>query len=487
MKGKSIGVNAILNVVRQGLYIIFPLITYPYVLKTLGVIGMGKVNYSASIVSYFALFAMLGIPNYVIREGSRKKNNRIEFEKLISEVYTLNIIFTIISYTILLIVTFCVDKFTKYKYLILIQGLSIILTTFGIEWINTIYENYLRITIRSIVTYFISIVLLFLLVRTPDDYYIYAMLTVITNGIICFSNRLYYRKKLKLRIVKRTNLRQHIIPLLILFINSVTITINTNFDTTMLGWMKGDYYVGLYSLPVKIYTALKSMLSAAFIVMLPRLSMYSGNEMITEYKRICTKMWNFVVIMLFPISIGMLVLSKEIIFVLGGDGVRGAENALRALLFALVFSSISGLIMNTMNISLRREKENLHATVVASVVNLVLNLYFIPLLAHTGAAITTFISEITLLAFILFRFKNISKYLDYKNIIKTMLKVITASVIIFVWIFAVKKYTDNILLIFILSIFGSVIAYLGILIILKEENIFEIIRLVKQYKLNNPE
>lgn len=73
MRARQIGINAVFNVIRQSLSIIFPLITYPYALKVLGTVCIGKVNYATSIVNFFGLFAMLGIPNYVIREGSRKK------------------------------------------------------------------------------------------------------------------------------------------------------------------------------------------------------------------------------------------------------------------------------------------------------------------------------------------------------------------------------------------------------------------------------
>ena len=73
MKEKNIGINAILNVIKSCLSVIFPLITYPYALRILGADGIGKVTYGESIVSYFLLIAMLGITTYAVREGAKRK------------------------------------------------------------------------------------------------------------------------------------------------------------------------------------------------------------------------------------------------------------------------------------------------------------------------------------------------------------------------------------------------------------------------------
>ena len=91
MKRKSIGINAILNIVKSGLSVVFPLITYPYTLRVLGTVNIGKVSYSQSIISYFSLIAMLGISTYGTREGAKKKRNPAEFENFVTQVFSINI------------------------------------------------------------------------------------------------------------------------------------------------------------------------------------------------------------------------------------------------------------------------------------------------------------------------------------------------------------------------------------------------------------
>ena len=92
INNKRIGVNALLNVVKSSLSVIFPLIVYPYVFHVLHSTNMGRINFAASIVSYFSMFAMLGVSQYAVREGARIRENKVELNRFASEIFSLNII-----------------------------------------------------------------------------------------------------------------------------------------------------------------------------------------------------------------------------------------------------------------------------------------------------------------------------------------------------------------------------------------------------------
>ena len=134
---KSIGINMILNVLRQTLTVIFPLITYPYALRILGVVNIGKVNYGSSIITYFSMIASLGIGTYAVREGAKRKNEKQELSNFANQVFTINIISTLISYLILFFSLRYVGILTTYTKLILIQSLTIVFTTMGVDWIKS--------------------------------------------------------------------------------------------------------------------------------------------------------------------------------------------------------------------------------------------------------------------------------------------------------------------------------------------------------------
>lgn len=56
--------NFIYNAIYQILILIVPFLTTPYVARTIGAEGVGTYSYTYSIVSYFMMFALLGMNNY---------------------------------------------------------------------------------------------------------------------------------------------------------------------------------------------------------------------------------------------------------------------------------------------------------------------------------------------------------------------------------------------------------------------------------------
>ena len=175
MRNRSLKKNAALNVIKSALSVIFPLITYPYAFRILGASNIGKVDYSLSIVSYFTSIAALGVSSYAVRECSKVRDNRKEINTLASQLFTINVFSTLAAYLALFVIVLAVPKFHPYSVLIGILSISIIFTTLGIDWINTVYEDFLFITLRSIAAHIISLFLLFIIVRNKGDYYQYAI------------------------------------------------------------------------------------------------------------------------------------------------------------------------------------------------------------------------------------------------------------------------------------------------------------------------
>ena len=76
MKEKSIKLNAVLNVMKTVLSLVFPLITFPYITRVLQVNAIGKYDFSVSVISYFSLIAALGITTYAVREGTKYRGDQ---------------------------------------------------------------------------------------------------------------------------------------------------------------------------------------------------------------------------------------------------------------------------------------------------------------------------------------------------------------------------------------------------------------------------
>ena len=128
------------------------------------------------------MIAGLGISTYAIREGVNYKDDKRQFEQFVSEIFTVNIFSMIFSYICLGVCLLFLKYLRSYSKLILLLSLQIFFITLGVEWIYAIYEEYKYITIRSIIFKLISIMLIFMFVKSPNDINNYAAITVFSSA-----------------------------------------------------------------------------------------------------------------------------------------------------------------------------------------------------------------------------------------------------------------------------------------------------------------
>lgn len=176
-KEKSLKLNMVLNAVRGMMGMIFPLITFPYVSRILGVDQTGKYHFASSVIGYFILLAGLGIHAYAVREGARIRDNREALGHFANEMFSIHAVSSVCAYILFTALLFAAPKFRDYKSLLLILSLQMAFKPVSVEWLYSIYEDYTYITIQSIVFQFISLILLVLFVRTEHDVNMYAAVT----------------------------------------------------------------------------------------------------------------------------------------------------------------------------------------------------------------------------------------------------------------------------------------------------------------------
>lgn len=389
---KSIAVNAILNAIKTICTIIFPLITFPYVSRVLHAEMLGAYNYCSSIINYFSLLAGLGVSTYAIREGSKYRNDRIAFSQFASEIFTINIISTIISYMLLGLLFICSDKLSPYRALLAVLSVSIVFNTLGCEWIFSVYEEYGYITLRSIVFQILSMILLFVFVHSEADLIKYAGLTVLSSSGANVVNCIARRKHCDIKININKRVLVHCIPIIILFSNTLATNIYINSDMTLVGYISGNYYAGLYSISSKLYFIIKNLLSSIIIVSVPRLSEALVKNP-DEYKSIAGNVFDALLVFVMPIVVGMFSIANNIVILLFGEEYSGAIVSLKILSVALLFCMLGWFYTSCVLIPNKQEKKVLCATIIAATSNVVLNLLLIPRWQHNAAALTTVIAE----------------------------------------------------------------------------------------------
>lgn len=466
----------LINSIKSMVSVIFPLITFPYISRVLQVENVGKYNFANSIISYFILLAGLGFSTYAIREGAKIRNNQSDIDRFSSEIFTFNILSTFFSYVILLLIIVFGSSLHKYAILLIVLSLQILSQTIGREWINAIYEDYIYLAIRYILFQFLSLILLFIFVKKPDDYINYALIVVVSNSGSSFINYFHTRKFCNVKLVLTKKIFRHAKPALIFFATTIAITIYVSSDTTLLGLFCGDYSVGIYSMSVKIYSIIKTVFAAAISVTIPRLSILSVNRQNDELlHKTLENIYNSILSICFPSIIGIIVLAPNIILLLSDYSYIESVASLRLLSIALIFCQIGYFWGQCVLYPFGKERIVLRGTIVSAIINVLLNVVLIPLWKQNAAAMTTIIAEgVSALIFAI----SARKYVLFKPNIKLYLKIFVGSSCIPLVNYFIVKISVNNLYHILLTIIGSIILYFLIEIILKNEIVLELIKII---------
>lgn len=472
----SIKKNAILNVIKTVVSLVFPVITFSYASRILGAESIGKVNYVNSILSYFILLATLGINNYGVREGARLRNDKEKLSKLVHELFIINFIFTIISYILLFICIQFVHSLAEYRVLIILGSIRIIFVSLGFDWLYSALEKYKYITIRAIIMQIIAIIMLFVFVRTKNDinkYLIVLMVSSVGSNIFNFIN---IRKYIITKRMSDYSFVKHIKPIAIMFIMSLSIGMYTNLDSTMLGFFCGDMAVGYYTAASKVIRIVVMLINAIGIVVMPRLSYYKElddnqnlNNLIVSFGELVIGISLFCFVQLFSFA-------DNIIYIFSGQDFMNSVNTSRILSIIILIIPISTLITSQIFIPLRKEKYMLICTTLSAVSNLFLNYILIPNYAEIGAAIATILAELVclLVAVIISQ-----KIINWRILIKGVWQYMVASLLIIIVNYIIIRLELGIWLESIMGFVFSGIGYLVVLLFFKNKYVLEGIKFLK--------
>lgn len=473
MGQKNITKNYIYNLIYQILVIILPIITIPYLSRTLGVEGIGIYGYTVSIVTYFSLLGALGLTNYGQREIAYVQDDKFKRSKVFCELVVFRFI-TVTAVTILFVLLFCIN--TEYKIYYIILTLELVATALDISWFFQGIEDFKKILIRNLIIKLISIVLIFMVIKTASDLWKYF---VIYAGSVLLGNASLWFKITKYVDFVKVNFKdilKHVKPTITLFIPQIAVSVYTILDKSMLGMISQNMAeVGYYEQSQKIIKITLTFVLTIVTVMMPRIaSNYAqgNNEQIRKYME---KTFNFVWFLAIPLMFGMIAISSEFVpWFLGEDYSKVSTLLVISSVIILIipFSSVIGS-----QYLIATNRQNIHTKIVicGAIINVILNLILIKYYQSIGAVISTIIAELLIsIMEITYVVKN--KFINLKIIFKHSIKYILAGLIMLICILIIKKFMVISIISTLIQVGIGCIIYLGILLLIKDKFIYDIIK-----------
>lgn len=375
---------------------IFPLLTYPYVSRVLGVDKIGICNFVDSIINYFVLFSMLGVGIVGIREIAKNKNDKECLNKTFNSLFFLNTLSTTIMLVLLIIAINIVPKLNEHKELMYIGAFKLVFNYLLIEWLYKGLEDIKFITNRTVIIRCLYVISVFIFIHDVNDYKLYYLLMalmVVLNSIV---NILYSRKFVKYSL-SNIYIKPYIRPFIILGLYMLLTSMYTSFNVAYLGFVAGETEVGYYTTATKLYGIILSVFTAFTGVMLPRMSALIAEHNIDEFKNLLKKSVNLLFGFSIPLISFTMIFAKPIILLLSGKGYDGAITLMQIVMPLILIIGYEQILVIQTLMPLKYDKAILINSIVGACIGILLNILLVSKYKSVGSAFVWFISELSVL------------------------------------------------------------------------------------------
>lgn len=475
----SVKVNYILNLINTGTQMLFPLITFPYVCRVIEADGIGQINFFQSIISYISLFTCLGIPMYAIREIARDRSDVVQMNRTAMEILLLHSMLTLLGYAIVATLCLTVPQIQVNIPLFLILSLTIFFTAIGCEWFYRGIEDFKYITIRGFIIKTVSVVLLFIFVKSKTDllyYGSYTVFGVLGGNIFNFFRLRKYIHRENI-IFSELHIKRHVKPVLKVFSFSVVTSIYLQLNTVLLGFLKNALAVGYFAAATKVMQMLLMMSSCLGSVMMPRASHLIAENKEDEFNRLIQKSYDFTMAIALPMTIGLIFCAPSLITAL--CGVKFEHSILPSQIIAPIILMVA--ISNVFGIQVLFPKGKINIVtlccVIGAVADLILNLCLIPFFSYIGTSIAYLGAEVATTVSMYFIGRRYIPIIYFK---KSHLTYALGCIVMAFALYGLSLLQLPTLTILLLQACCGVLAYFIILCICKDEMLVQILSKIKR-------
>jgi PST family polysaccharide transporter len=373
---------------------LFPIITFPYLVRVLGPEKFGLVNFAAAFVAYFNVFTDYGFNLSATKDISINRNNPNKVNEIFSTVLVIKLILSVVSLMVFSLLIFTIPRFSANSEIYFYSFLIVLGAVLFPGWFFQGMEKMKYITVTNVTVKIIWTILVFVLVRSADD----VLLLVILNGasfiLIGVLSLILLIGIFKVKFIPPSisEIKLQLINGWYLFVSTASITLYTTSNVFILGLFAGNEVVGYFAAADKIRIAVQGLFGNAGQTVFPHLS-----KMFAESKKeaivFVKKYRNYSVTVAVILTLILFVLAKPVVLIVLGSGYEPSINVFRIILLLPLIILLSNIYGIQIMLNLNYKKEFSRIILSAGIVNLLLSFILVPLYLEIGTAIAVVITE----------------------------------------------------------------------------------------------
>lgn len=360
-----------------------------YIARTLGVDGVGKLDWTKAILAYFALIMSGGFDAYGIRQIARRKEDIKEY---VSHIFTIRILIATFLYVGLIFFTLFINKPLDIKKILLFYGLTLFTGAFSLVWVFTGLERMEYVALNKMLNQIFCLVGVLVLIHNEKQILRVPLIEFITGAsVMLLLFIIYVREFGFFRFTVNFDVWGEIFKASFpVGLAAIMVQLYNNFDTIMLGFIRDEATVGWYNAAYKIMSLISCVGGFHLPALFPVIARYykESEESKKKVGKILSILLKTACIVSFPIAVGGVIMAEPIMgFIYGRQFLPGAI-ALQILIWNVIFIWLNAHYGSFL-LACDKQKNFMWAVTFGGITNVILNIIFIPKYGMVAAGITT--------------------------------------------------------------------------------------------------
>ncbi len=331
-KSKNLFKNTVMLYILQFSTYLFSFITVPYQTRVLGPQVYGVLGVAGAVMMYFQLFMDFGFLLSATEDVSKNREDRKYVCKKITSIALIKLCFAVICFAVMVGLCSFVDKFSEYKTMYFVYLAAFVINSFLPDYIYRGLERMTAVTIRTVIIKAFSCLMIFVFLRSAEDYMLVPVFLLIGNAGAVFGAYLHLFKTFKYGFEKVSfkEVWEDFKRSSIFFYSRIATTVYSATNTVVLGMIdKAGIITGCYTSADKVVNTAKNGLSPISDSLYPYMVKHKDFKLVKK----------LLLIFMPVIVLGCLVVwifAEPLCIFAFGEKYGDAANILRAFLPVLV-------------------------------------------------------------------------------------------------------------------------------------------------------
>lgn len=384
--------------ILNGLNVLLPLITLPYMLRIIGPEKYGSYIYIYAIIQYTLMISAYGF-NYsatkqiVLHQEDNTKVNEIYNSVIICRL----LFFAAGMFLLLLLSPFLFNS--KIELWMLVMGLGVIIgDIFVPTWLFQGMEKMRYLTIVNASSRILFTLLIFIVIKKPEDYIYIILLNscgFLLSGILStfIAMKAFH---LRLFIPSYNSIKFQIKDGWSLFCSTIGINLYRESNVVILKFFVSDAAVGIYGAAEKVIKGLQLATAPIAQALFPHLGNSFKNKTLKESLVQLKKVSKLFSIILLALSIIAFVAAKPMVFLLCGNKFLDAVFLVKIMSPIILFGGMNYLLGIVGLVNLNQQKKFFLFVLLSGITSVIFLLSTVTFLGISSASLAMVLSEIIL-------------------------------------------------------------------------------------------